>query len=69
MLNFSGLWEDHVHLMEFAYKSYQLNIKMAQFEALYGKKYRSPIYLDDIGCKKLLEIEMITQIVHKINLI
>ncbi|KAL4017223.1 hypothetical protein IC575_024901 [Cucumis melo] len=38
VLEFSGSWDSHLHLMEFAYNnSYQATIGMAQFEALYGK--------------------------------
>jgi len=50
MLDFNGSWEDHLHLAEFAYNnSYQASIKMTPFEALYGRKYRSPLCWDDIG--------------------
>jgi len=39
MLDFKGSWEDYLHLAEFAYNnSYQASIKMAPFEALYGRK-------------------------------
>jgi len=37
ILNFKGLWEEHLHLVEFSYNnSYQASIyiKMALFEAL-----------------------------------
>ncbi|KAA0056808.1 ty3-gypsy retrotransposon protein [Cucumis melo var. makuwa] len=44
VLEFSGSWDSHLHLMEFAYNnSYQATIGMAQFEALYGKCCRSPV--------------------------
>ncbi|KAA0032408.1 pol protein [Cucumis melo var. makuwa] len=44
VLEFSGSWDSHLHLMEFAYNnSYQATIGMVPFEALYGKCCRSPI--------------------------
>ncbi|KAL4028088.1 hypothetical protein IC575_011280 [Cucumis melo] len=43
-LEFSGSWDSHLHLMEFAYNnSYQATIGMTPFEALYGKCCRSPV--------------------------
>ncbi|TYK26964.1 pol protein [Cucumis melo var. makuwa] len=43
VLEFSGSWDSHLHLMEFGYNnSYQATIGMAPFEALYSKCCRSP---------------------------
>lgn len=65
-----GLWEDHQHLVEFTYNNhFQASIKMTHFKALYGKKYRSTVYWDDIRKRKLLGLEMFTQMMDKINLI
>ncbi|KZV15938.1 hypothetical protein F511_08729 [Dorcoceras hygrometricum] len=44
VLDFSGGWQDSLSLVEFSYNnSYQVTIGMAPFEALYGRKCRSPI--------------------------
>ncbi|TYK21999.1 ty3-gypsy retrotransposon protein [Cucumis melo var. makuwa] len=45
VLEFSGSWDSHLHLMEFAYNnSYQATIGMAPFEALYAiQRYRARI--------------------------
>ena len=49
-----------MHLAEFAYNnSFQASIKMAPFEALYGRKCRSPLCWDDIGDRRLLGPEII----------
>ena len=41
MLDFLGSWDMYIPLMEFAYNnSYQFNIGMAPYEALYGRKCR-----------------------------
>ena len=70
MLDFKGSWEDHLHLAEFAYNnSYQASIKMAPFEALYGRKCRSPLCWNDIGDRRLLGPEIITQTVEKVKII
>ncbi|CAA0825684.1 Unknown protein, partial [Striga hermonthica] len=43
-------WESILPLVEFAYNnSYQTLIQMAPFEALYGRKCRSPLYWEDVG--------------------
>jgi len=55
VLDFGGSWDDHLHLVEFSYNnSYQASIQMAPFEALYGRKCRSPVYWDDIGERQIL---------------
>ncbi|KAK1620721.1 hypothetical protein QYE76_026238 [Lolium multiflorum] len=52
-LDFGGSWEEHLPLAEFSYNnSYQSSIKMAPFEALYGRKCRSPICWYEAGASK-----------------
>jgi len=70
MLDVKGSWEDYMHLIEFAYNnSYQASIKIAPFEALYGRKCRSPLYWDDIGNRRLLGPAIITHTVKKVKII
>ncbi|GJR31930.1 putative reverse transcriptase domain-containing protein [Tanacetum coccineum] len=46
VLDFGKVWDRHLSLVEFSYNnSYHTSIKVAPFEALYGRKCRSPIYL------------------------
>ena len=55
ILDFGGSWEDHMPLVEFAYNNkFQTSIGMTQYEALHGRKCRSPICWDDVGDRKLL---------------
>jgi hypothetical protein len=69
-IDFKGSWEEHLPLVEFAYNnSYQANIQMAPYEALYGRKCRSPICWDDIGERKILGPEIVQHTVDKIQLI
>ncbi|GKF63837.1 putative reverse transcriptase domain-containing protein [Tanacetum coccineum] len=43
-IDFGKSWVNHLPLVEFSYNnSYHASIKAAPFEALYGRKYRSPI--------------------------
>ncbi|GJU22268.1 putative reverse transcriptase domain-containing protein [Tanacetum coccineum] len=44
VLDFGGSWDVHLPLLEFSYNnSYHSSVRCASFEALYGRKYRSPI--------------------------
>ncbi|KAL0536802.1 hypothetical protein IC582_025764 [Cucumis melo] len=59
-LEFPGSWDSHLHLMEFAYNnSYQATIGMAPFEALYGKRCRSPVCWDEVGEQRLMGPELV----------
>ena len=57
-------------MVEFAYNnSYHSSIKVAPYEALYGRKYRSPICWDEVGEQKLLGPEIIQRTYEKVNMI
>ncbi|GJZ90810.1 putative reverse transcriptase domain-containing protein [Tanacetum coccineum] len=44
VLDFGGSWDVHLLLVEFSYNnSYHSSVRCAPFEALYGRKCRSPI--------------------------
>ena len=60
VLEFKGNWVKHLPLVEFAYNnSYQANIGMTPYEALYGRNCRTPIYWDEVGERKLNNVELI----------
>ncbi|KAL6573208.1 hypothetical protein OROMI_012824 [Orobanche minor] len=60
-------WKNILPLVEFAYNnSYQATIQMALYEALYGRKCRSPLYWSEVGEGKILGPELIGQTVEKI---
>ena len=62
MLDFQGSWEKHIPLVEFAYNnSFHASIGMAPYEALYGRKCRSPSHWDEVGERKLLGPEILQQ--------
>ncbi|KAK8946881.1 hypothetical protein KSP39_PZI007254 [Platanthera zijinensis] len=53
-LDFGKNWEDHLGVVEFAYNnSYQASIQMTPFEALYGRKCRTPLAWAETGETKL----------------
>ena len=70
VLDFGGNWEKYVPLVEFAYNnSYQSTIGMPPFEALYGRKCRSPICWEEVGDRRLLGPELVQETTEKIKII
>ena len=62
ILDFQGSWDTKLPLIEFTYNnSYQATIGMAPYEALYGRKRRSPVHWDEVGERSLLGPEMVQQ--------
>ena len=57
-------------LVEFAYNnSYQANIGMAPYEALYGRKYQTLLCWDEVSERKLKNVELIKATLKKIKII
>jgi hypothetical protein len=53
-LKHGGSWDKSLPFAEFSYNnSYQASLKMAPFEALYGKKCRTRLYWSDTGESQL----------------
>ena len=69
VLDFKGYWVKHLTLVEFAYNnSFQASIGMAPYEALYGRKCRTPICWDEVGERKLNNEELIKISTEKFKL-
>ncbi|GKA35673.1 putative reverse transcriptase domain-containing protein [Tanacetum coccineum] len=50
ILVFEGSWGVYLPLVEFSYNnSYHFSVRCAPFEALYGRKFRSPIMWSEVG--------------------
>ncbi|MCI70769.1 retrotransposon protein, partial [Trifolium medium] len=50
VLEDEGSWGDYLHLIEFSYNnSYHASIGMAPYEALYGRKCRTPLCWTKVG--------------------
>ncbi|XP_050231288.1 uncharacterized protein LOC126680248, partial [Mercurialis annua] len=70
VLDFQGSWDTHLPLIEFSYNnSYHASIEMAPYEALYGRKCRSPICWEEVGESKLSGAEIIQITSEKVPLI
>jgi hypothetical protein len=69
-LDFGGSWEEHLPLAEFSYNnSYQSSIQMAPFEALYGRKCRSPICWYETGASIEFHLDYVKERQHAIDII
>nr|GFA24172.1 reverse transcriptase domain-containing protein [Tanacetum cinerariifolium] len=67
VIDFRNGWERHLPLVEFSYNnSYHASIKAAPFEALYGRKCRSPVCWAEVGDAKLTDPEIIQETTEKI---
>ncbi|KAD3640045.1 hypothetical protein E3N88_29268 [Mikania micrantha] len=65
--HFGGSWDKHLPLIEFSYNnSYHSSIGCAPFEALYGRKCRSPICWTEVGDNRITGPELIQEITDKI---
>ena len=70
VLDRSTSWDTSLSLIEFTYNnSWHATIKMAPFEALYGRKCRSPICWDEVTDKILLGPELVERTAADIALI
>ncbi|GJX91640.1 putative reverse transcriptase domain-containing protein [Tanacetum coccineum] len=67
VMDFGKGWDRHLPLIEFSYNnSYHTSIKAAPFEALYGRKCRSPICWAEVGDAQLTGPEIIRETTKKI---
>ncbi|GKB54279.1 putative reverse transcriptase domain-containing protein [Tanacetum coccineum] len=67
VIDFGNSWDRHLPLDEFSYNnSYHTSIKVAPYEALYGRKCRSPICWSEVGDSQLTSPELIRDTTEKI---
>ena len=70
VIDFKGSWDDHLPLIEFAYNNtYQSNIQMTPYEALFGRWYRSPIGWFELGEAALIGPDLVLYAMEKVQLI
>ena len=68
--DFKGNWSNHLPWVEFAYNnSYQASIRMAPYEALYGRPCRSPTCWLEVGESSLFGPDIVRKTIEKIQLI
>ncbi|GJU72762.1 putative reverse transcriptase domain-containing protein [Tanacetum coccineum] len=67
VIDFGNSWDRHLPLVEFSYNnSYHASIKAAPYEALYGRKCRSPVCWSEVGDSQLTGPELIRDTTEKI---
>ncbi|GJY38810.1 reverse transcriptase domain-containing protein [Tanacetum coccineum] len=70
VIDFGGSWNIHLPLAEFSYNnSYHSSIRCAPFEALYGRKCRSPVLWAEIGDSRLIGPELVQETTDKVVVI
>ncbi|GKA31052.1 putative reverse transcriptase domain-containing protein [Tanacetum coccineum] len=67
VIDFGNGWVKHLPLVEFSYNnSYHASIKAAPFEALYGRKCRSPVCWAEVGQVQLTGPEIVQETTEKV---
>ncbi|GKG36540.1 putative reverse transcriptase domain-containing protein [Tanacetum coccineum] len=67
VIDFGKGWVNHLPLVEYSYNnSYHDSIKAASFEALYGRKCRSPVCWAEVGEVQLTGPEIVQETTKKI---
>ncbi len=70
VIEFERSWNRYLPLAEFAYNnSYQSSIQMAPYEALYGRRCRTPLCWTELGEDKLVGPNLVKQTKEKVKLI
>ncbi|KAI3718922.1 hypothetical protein L6452_19807 [Arctium lappa] len=70
VIDFGGSWDSHLPLVEFVYNnSYHSIIGMAPFEALYGRKCRTPVCWLEAGEKQFAGPEIVQETTDKLKVI
>ncbi|GJR17333.1 putative reverse transcriptase domain-containing protein [Tanacetum coccineum] len=70
VIDFGGSWDVYLPLAKFSYNnSYHSSIRCAPFEALYGRKCRSPVLLAEIGESSLFGPELVQEMTDEVVLI
>jgi hypothetical protein len=68
VLEFPQKWDDCLPLAEFSYNnSYQESIKMAPFEALYGRRCRTPLNWSEPGERWFFRPDLVKQTEEKVQ--
>ena len=70
VLDFLGSWDRCISLMKFSYNnSYQSSIGMTPYEALYGRKCRTPVCWTELNENKVIGSEIVKEAEEKVRII
>ena len=65
-----GSWDKSLPYAEFSYNnSYQASLKMAPFEALYGRKCITPLYWSETGESQLFSPQIIKEAERQVQIV
>ena len=68
VLDFQDKWEEYLPMVEFSYNnSYQSTIQMAPFEALYGRKCRTPLCWSELDEALIIGPKLIHETTEKVR--
>ena len=68
VIDLEGSWDRHIALVEFVYNnSFQSSIGMAPYEALYGRKCRTPLCWTELSEKKVIGSDLIQETEEKVK--
>jgi hypothetical protein len=69
-LKHGGSWDKSLSYVKFSYNNrYEATLKMSPFEALYGKKCRTPLYWDQTGEQQFFGPEIIQEEEEQVRMI
>ena len=70
VIDLEGSWDPHIALVEFVYNnSFQSSIRMAPYEALYGRKCRTRLCWMEFSEKKVIGPDLIQETEEKVKMI
>jgi hypothetical protein len=70
IIHFDKSWDKSLALAEFSYNnSYQASLKMAPFEALYGRRCRTPLNWSQAGERKFFGPDLVKEAEEKVKVI
>ena len=70
VIHYDKNWDKCLPLAEFSYNnSYQASLKMAPFEALYGRRCRTPLSWSQTGEHKILGPELVVEAKEKVKVV
>ena len=68
VLTYGSSWEESLPYAEFAYNnSYQASLQMAPFEALYGRRCRTPLNWSETGDSRIFGPDMLKEAEEKVK--
>ena len=69
-LKYGTSWDKSLPYAEFSYNnSYQASLKMSPFEALYGRKCRTPLHWSETGESQVFGLEILKDVEQQVQII